>query len=88
MATNSYNVTGTWASVVSGPKDLNLCAPRSQPIIYRVAGSTPSASSGHFLPAGATHPILVAEGENLYLRLADVGAGTFTAFGTDAAVSE
>lgn len=84
MATNTYNVTASWSMAVAGPKDLNLCAPRSQAIIYRVAGSTPSATNGHFLPSGATHPVIVAEGENLYLRLADAPSGTFTAVATDA----
>lgn len=78
MPTQNWSVaSGTYASMASGAKKFNAYNPQAQAVEYVVASSTPSASTvGIRLGQGQTHPIDVASGENVYMRIAQTGALT------------
>lgn len=70
MASTTYTVTKSWVSAVAGAVSVNLAAPPSYALLYRVAGSLPGTTVvGHRINPGDTHPVKVGAGENLYLKL-------------------
>lgn len=78
MPTQNWVVDSTtYASKASGAKKFNVQNVQSQAVEYVVAASLPSASTvGIKLGQGQTHPIDVASGENVYVRIAQSGSLT------------
>ncbi len=78
MPTQNWSVASeTYASMASGAKKFNVYNKEAQAVEYVVASSTPSASTvGIRLGQGQVHPIDVATGENVYMRIAQSGSLT------------
>lgn len=69
MATATLTVTTSYASVLSGAKEINLQNITTHNIEYIVAASGPAAGDvGHRLTPGELHPVTIPTGQNLYVR--------------------
>lgn len=69
MATTSITATTVWKVALSGPADVNLQnVSRSATVQYSVAGATPSEGEGAILRPLEIHPVVIGEGESLYVR--------------------
>ncbi len=72
--------------MIADEASVNLCNPSPWLMEYCVETTTPAASDvGVRLPGGYTHPVAVASGEDLYVRIVDDrGAEAAVAVAVDA----
>ena len=72
--------------MIADEASVNLCNPSPFMWEYCVETTTPAATDvGVRLPGGFTHPVAVAAGEDLYVRIVDdAGAATGVAVAVDA----
>jgi hypothetical protein len=70
MSGYNWSVTSAWASIATGPLQVNAQAEGGVGVQYTTASSTPAASFvGIGLANGDVHPIDVYSGQNLYARV-------------------
>lgn len=86
MATTRTAITRAWTAMIADEASVNLCNPSPYMWEYCVETSLPAATLvGARLPPGYTHPVAVAAGEDLYVRIVDdSGVATGVAVAVDA----
>lgn len=69
--TRDLVATKVWSATLVGPLDVNLAAPPASDLLYRVRsdGVPGTTAVGHPLDAGRSHPVKLANGETLYVKL-------------------
>lgn len=70
MAELSATPTTSWASLVAGPKDINLQNQGSCEVRYASHTTTPTGV-GMILKPGQVHPVKATTGENIYVKAND-----------------
>lgn len=76
MAELSATPTTSWASLVAGPKDINLQNQGSCEVRYATHTTTPTGR-GMSLKPGQTHPVKATTGTNIYIKANDPTADAF-----------
>ena len=70
MAEYSVVPTTSWASLVAGPKDVNLQNQGSCEVRYATHTTTPT-TAGMILKPGQIHPVKATTGTNIYVKAND-----------------